>query len=155
MKTDGLLKHVAITLAASVIFYIVCFAWIEHRREFKGPWEITFQTDSLGVPTLLIAEPALNISKKISFPNEKTSSANLSQTVRFDQPVTALPFGLLLFQDPTFLPGTLTINLFRHEIELLPRVLNVDKKEISWQSGSDVSITEPGQIEPKPANQHR
>ncbi len=147
MKQDGLLKHGLIAFAGALVLYIVSFAWIEHRREFKGPWEVTFQTDATGTPTLLVNEPVLKISQKIVFPHENVARTNLSQTVRFDQPVTEIPFGQMLFQDPTFLPGTVTANFFRHEIELLPRVLIIDKKEYPWQTGRDISITQPGRFE--------
>jgi hypothetical protein len=51
-----------------------------------------------------------------------------------------LPFGELLYQDPTFLPGTVTMRLFGHVVELLPRVLTVDKKEYPWQSGAVIQL---------------
>jgi len=31
-----------------------------------------------------------------------------------------------------FLPGVVTMNLLGHEIELMPRTLVIDKKEIPW-----------------------
>ena len=155
MKSDGLLKHVLIVFTAAVVFYIACFSWIEHRREFKGPWEITFQINGSNAPSLLIAEPALKISGKISFPKEKIAATNLPQTIRFDQPITNVPFGQMVYQDPTFLPGAVTLNLFRHEIEFLPRVLVIDKKEYPWQTAGAISITEPGQIDSKILKQTR
>jgi hypothetical protein len=42
--------------------------------------------------------------------------------------------------DTTFLPGTLTLQVFGHEIELLPRVLVVDLKEHSWHSFELLSL---------------
>jgi hypothetical protein len=46
----------------------------------------------------------------------------------------------LIFQDPTFLPGTVTIRLFGHVVEFLPRVLTIDKKEYPWQSGAVIEV---------------
>ena len=46
----------------------------------------------------------------------------------------------MIFQDPTFLPGTVTLRQFGHEIELLPRVLIIDKKEIPWRAGKTVEV---------------
>ena len=46
--------------------------------------------------------------------------------------------------DTTFLPGTLTFQFFGHEIELLPRVLVLDRQEHPWRSGEVVTVI-PGQ----------
>ena len=52
----------------------------------------------------------------------------------------------------TALPGVITLDLFGHEIELLPRVLIVNKKEVPWQSGLSLvlSPTNKPAIPPKP-----
>ena len=140
MRSDGAIKHFAFAFAIALVVYIVSFGWIQHRRVFKGPWEITFVTDAAGHPSLAISEPKLKISKTIAFPGQKIAATNLARVQRFDDAVTNLPFGEMIFQDPTFLPGTVTMRLFGHEIELLPRVLVVDKKEIPWSSGQTVEI---------------
>jgi hypothetical protein len=140
MRSDGAIKHFAIAFAIAVVFYVAGFGWIQHRRVFKGPWEITFATDGAGRPSLMISEPMLGISQKIAFPARKIAPANLARVERFDEAVTNLPFGEMIFQDPTFLPGTVTLRLFGHEIELLPRVLIIDKKEIPWRAGQTVEL---------------
>ena len=33
-----------------------------------------------------------------------------------------------------FLPGVVTMNLLGHEIELMPRTLVIDKKEVPWNT---------------------
>jgi hypothetical protein len=142
MRSDGVIKHVAFAFVIAVVLYIVSFGWIEHRRVFRGPWEITFATDGAGQPSLLISQPALNISQKIDFPGQKIAATNLHQVEHFEEAVATLPFGEMIFQDPTFLPGTVTMRLFGHEIELLPRVLIVDKKEIPWSTGQAVEVRE-------------
>jgi hypothetical protein len=140
MRSDGSIRHFAIAFAIAVLLYIASFGWIEHRRVFKGPWEVTFATDGASQPSLLISEPKLQISQIITFPGQKITPANMARVVRFDEAVTNLPFGGMIFQDPTFLPGTVTLRLFGHEIELLPRVLIIDKKEIPWRAGQTVEV---------------
>jgi hypothetical protein len=140
MRSDGVIRHFAIAFAIAVVLYIVSFGWIQHRRVFKGPWEITFASDAAGRPSLQISEPMLKISETIAFPGRKIAPASLARVQRFDEPVTTLPFGEMVFQDPTFLPGTVTMRLFGHEIELLPRVLIIDKKEIPWRAGQTVEV---------------
>lgn len=140
MRSDGVIRHFAIAFAIAAVFYIAGFGWIEHRRVFKGPWIITFATDGACQPSLMISEPKLKISQKIAFPGRKIAPSNLFRVEQFDEAVTNLPFGEMIFQDPTFLPGTATLRLFGHEIELLPRVLIVDKKEIFWRAGRTVEV---------------
>ena len=45
-----------------------------------------------------------------------------------------VPFGECIYQDLMFLPGVVTMNLLGHEIELMPRTLVIDKKEIPWST---------------------
>ena len=126
--------------AIAVVFYVVTFSWIQHERGAKGPWEIDFMTDANGKPALMLLEPNLNISEKLTFPKDKLSETNLFRAIRFAEPTTNLPFGEMIFQDATFLPGTVTLRTFGHEIELLPRVLIIDKREYPWHSGDEITV---------------
>ena len=43
-----------------------------------------------------------------------------------------------------FLPGVVTMNILGHEIELMPRTLVIDKKEVPWDSaGSQITVHPP------------
>jgi hypothetical protein len=65
---------------------------------------------------------------------------------RQPRPITyEVPFGRCMFMDTTFLPGTVALELFNHEVELLPRVLVIDRQEHPWLS--EVTIT----LHPAPA----
>src|SRR5581483_8456374 len=128
---DSLVKHLALAAAMAVALYVVSFAWIEHRRTFRGPWQVEFQSNADGQPSVVLHEPALGISETVAFPGAKTAP-NLEVWEAFSEATTNVPFGRVIFQDPTFLPGTLTLGLFGHEVEALPRVLIIDKKEIAW-----------------------
>jgi hypothetical protein len=140
MPNEGILKHFALALVIAVVFYFAGFNWLEHRRTAKGPWEVTFRIDAAGVPSLSIAQTNLGIAEGLSFPSRKAQPANLSRLVRFEQGTTELPFGDMIFQDPTFLPGTVTMRVFDHEIELLPRMLTIDKKEYAWKEGQEIRL---------------
>ena len=63
-----------------------------------------------------------------------------------------VPFGKCVFMDTTFLPGTVTFELFGHEIELLPRVLIIDRQEHRWQSDAVIVLSrlQPAPAAPKP-----
>lgn len=139
MRPEGILKHIAAALVIAVVFYFVTFTWIQRRRAANGPWEVTFRADAAGVPALSIFESKLNISKTLRFPRDRTTP-NLSRTITFGQDTPDLPFGDMVYQDPTFLPGTVTMGLFGHQIELLPRVLIIDKAEYPWHSTNEINV---------------
>jgi len=79
---------------------------------------------------------------QIIFTNQP-SLTNPPAHLTFGQPKPVpydLPFGKCLFMDTTFLPGTLTMQVFGHEIELLPRVLILDHDEHSWRSEETIVL---------------
>jgi len=138
MRSDGLLKHLAICAVIAVVFYVTFFTWIEHGRTARGPWEAIFRADAAGTPSLLISQTNLHITQTLLFPGQTFHPAPFSRTVVFGLTPPEMPFGELLYQDPTFLPGTVTMRLFGHTVELLPRIMSIDKKEYPWRSGSVV-----------------
>ncbi len=83
MRSDGLLKHLALCLLIAVVFYVAAFAWIQHRRTAKGPWEVSFRTDAAGTPSLLILQTNLNVSQTLRFPGRALAPANLCRTIGF------------------------------------------------------------------------
>jgi hypothetical protein len=135
-------KHFILAFVMALIIYIIAYNAIENRRTRNGPWEVTFANRD-GVPALIISEPRLHISNvAITFPGQSCNVTNL--TVRFDppQPVPfALPFGQCIFMDTTFQPGTLVFIEFGHAIQLLPRVLTLDKQDYAWQSGGIIALS--------------
>ena len=48
--------------------------------------------------------------------------------------------GEIVFQDSTFLPGTLTLKLFGHMVEFLPRVMIIDRREVPWASNATTIV---------------
>jgi hypothetical protein len=127
----------------ALVFYVVTYSWIEHRRHVKGPWTVEFQSAD-ATPRLIVHQPFLNISNvTLRFPGESLPAdydALRRPVVRFDQPEVPVPFGEVIYEDLTFLPGVVTFNLFGHEIELLPRVLIINKKEIPWASQVTIDL---------------
>lgn len=144
-------KSIALLFPIVLVLYLTVFYGCEHWRTRKGPWEVTFTTNALGQAALHATQRTLNISNvQILFVGE--SVTNAAQTVVFDQVLRPVPFGKVIFEDLTVLPGVVTFDLFGHEIELLPRVLIVNKKEIPWQSGASIVLTPTNKpaIPPKP-----
>jgi hypothetical protein len=152
MKSENPLKHVAIPFLIALLIYVVFYFGIENRRTHKGPWGVTFTNDASGTPTLIINQIKVGITNlQITFPGEtnhvQSTPLNLSQPQQVPYDV---PFGTCVFMDTTFLPGTVVFNLFGHEIQLIPRVLTIDKKEIPWESGKTIAVSGTNGAKPSP-----
>ena len=149
MKSDGFLKPLIMVGLTVMALYFVVFYGIEGCRHAKGPWEVTFTNDVSGAATLVINQPRLAITNlQITFPGE-TNRTNVS--LSFSQPQQVpwdLPYGKCVFMDTTFLPGTITFDLFGHEIELIPRVLTIDQNEIPWESGKTIRVARTNGLAP-------
>jgi hypothetical protein len=157
MRPEGPARHFILAFLLALAGYIVFYQGIEHRRTRNGPWRVTFTSGSNNVPTIVIDQPRLAITNvQISFTGETVLATNGPATLVFGQPRPvpyAVPFGQCVFMDTTFLPGTVTLRLFGHEIELLPRVLVVDRQEHPWRPGTSVTLvrgqTAPAASEPR------
>jgi hypothetical protein len=139
----GIGKPLLVVFLICLGFYIVWFAGVEWWRQRRGPWEITFGTDGGTNAVLEVRHPRLGIQDvQIRVAGAPLPQGFRPQTVSFDGPEakSRVPFGEVRFLDTTFLPGTVTLEVLGHEIELLPRVLTVDKVEHVWRSGTRLEL---------------
>ncbi len=137
--------------ALALVVYFASFSWIQHQRDKKGAWQIVFSSDDSATPSISISEPGLNISyQKIVFADRKIEQTNFSERVVVNQPIAKAPFGEIIFQDATFLPGTITFNFFGHEVELMPRAMVIDKEDRAWNSTANIVLTGEGKSTPMP-----
>lgn len=145
MKRDRLLQRALLAFGIALLVYVAFYTAIERRRASKGPWQVTFTNDTTSAPAIIINQPALGITNvQISFAGESDSPTIGTHTLQFGEARVVpfdVPFGKCVFLDTTFLPGTVALNLFGHEIQLLPRVLTLDKVEHPWISGETISLT--------------
>jgi hypothetical protein len=155
MQSKSTAKHFILAFMLALAGYIVCYQAIEHRRTRNGPWRVTFTRTAAGAPMILIDQPKLGITNvQLSFAAEPLPATNRPVTLVFDQPRPvpyAVPLGKCIFMDTTFLPGTITFQLFGHEIELLPRVLVLDRQEHPWASAASITLPPPAQASPAQA----
>ena len=144
MKSDGELKHFILAFLLALVCYALFYYSIEHRRIRKGPWEVTFTNNAAGTPIMTVNQPKLAITNyQIIFPDQPLPSTNALGKLLFNQPQPVpypVPFGKCIFMDTTFLPGTVTFQLFGHEIELLPRALIVDRQEHPWVADNPLTL---------------
>ena len=144
---------VVITFVVVLAIYFVAFNGLQNWQTRKGPWEANFTTDGAGNPSITIYQPKLNISSvELVFPGENIVQTNLSQPVSFNRVDASVPFGKVIFLDLMILPGTVTLDLFGHEVELLPRTLILNKKEFPWQSDTAIELSPTNKlpVAPKP-----
>src|SRR5262249_4558778 len=110
-------------------------------------WQVTFTNASTGQARIVINQPALQLSNvNVGFSEKVSPLTNIDSTLSFSQPRSVpyeVPFGRCVFMDTTFLPGTVTFQLFGHEIELLPRVLIIDHEEYPWHSNTNIALNAP------------
>ena len=145
MKRDRLLQHTLVAFGIALLVYVTFYTAIEHRRTRAGPWRVTFTNDTANARAIIINQPALGITNvQISFAGESNSLPEAARTLQFGEARAVpfeVPFGKCVFLDTTFLPGTVALNLYGHEIQLLPRVLTIDKGERPWRSGETISVS--------------
>jgi hypothetical protein len=156
MKPEGPAKHFLLAFLLALAGYIVFYQIIEYRRTRKGPWQVTFTVSAEGVPAIVINQPKLGITNvRINFSGQTRPATNGPVTLLFRQPKPVpyeVPFGNCVFMDTTFLPGTITFQFFGHEIELLPRVLVIDRQEQTWRPDTVIALPrgQPAPAQTKP-----
>jgi hypothetical protein len=174
MQSKGSVKHFVLAFVLALVGYAACYLGIEHWRARKGPWRVTFTPSYAHARVITIDQPGLAITHvQIIFTNENLLASNApgafpanlshsnSPVTDHSSPGTTLlfaqqrsvpyevPFGRCVFLDLSSLPGTATFDLLGHEIQLLPRVLIIDRQEYPWRR--DAAIT----LHPAPATPKR
>jgi hypothetical protein len=107
---------------------------------------MTFATGPDREPLLVVNQRRLGIvNVRLVFPDQHLTNRVEPATLVFDHPSRrgGVPFGRVVFLDTTFLPGTVTVELFGHQIELLPRALIVNKQRRAWRSGEEHRVQTP------------
>ncbi|WCJ60213.1 hypothetical protein NXS98_03535 [Fontisphaera persica] len=131
MNSPPLRRKIFLLAAFTLAFYVAAFYGIEWWRAKLGPWEVTFTSSTNHPPTLVIRQPRLGIEKvEIIFEGESAPPTNL--LLRFDHPIRTVPWGTVVHQDPVKFPGVVTLHLFGHEVEMMPRVLSLNRRAVPW-----------------------
>lgn len=143
MKPAPIWKQIIAVFICALLGYLLVFYWIEHQRRKDGPWQATF-TSVDGLPAIIVHHSKLQLTNITIAFVEATAPTNLPQTVAFEHGRPApfdLPFGKCVFVDALYLPGTAACEVFGHEIQLMPRVLTIDRVERPWRSGEKILLT--------------
>jgi hypothetical protein len=145
VKTSFPWKQALVLFAAVLLTYLAVFNGIEYVRHRKGPWKAHFMTDAEGHPAIKVTQQHQKVEMLLEFPDERIARTNFSEEVAFDRPKKPVPYGKVIYEDLTF-------DLFGHEVELLPRVLIVNKRELRWETARvQLWATNKPPVAPKPA----
>lgn len=131
---DNIIKHAAQAFLIALIGYGFFFACDSRLRTRRGSWVVEFRSTTNQQPILIINEPKLGIRNVgILFVDEKFTNGPAVKS--FETPTDLqVPFGRVRFHDLTYLPGTITLDVYGHEIEMLPRTLFLNLKEVPWKN---------------------
>lgn len=147
-----ILKFVGAMFAVALAGYVLLYSLDSSARRRAGPWEVEFTTNVVSEPVLRIGQAGLGISNRvIVFADERAPEGFVAETKRFGQvapPGTSVPFGRWVYHDLMYLPGVVTLELFledngtkRHEVELMPRALMVNRQEHAWAGIAELRLT--------------
>lgn len=119
----------------ALLGYVALYSCDARLRTRQGPWEVRFLRTEDGTPAVRITQPSLGISNaEVRFVGEQVPAETpaLPVDVRFDRPLASVPFGKTAFDDLMYLPGTVVLQCFGHEVQLVPRTLYLDRKGYDW-----------------------
>jgi hypothetical protein len=139
MKSGVTPKSIVLLFPVVLVAYLLVFYGLEHLRHRKGPWDAEFRVNAKGVPTVTVAQPDAGL-KNVSLVYHGETTTNEPGRISFDRVKQPSPVGRVIYEDLTFFPGVVTLDLFGHEVELLPRTLIANKKGIPWKSGAVIDF---------------
>jgi hypothetical protein len=138
-KNLNVLWHFAAAFVLAALLYAGLFLTDQHLRTRRGPWEVRFHATPGEDPWLTINQPSLGLTNiLIEFPGERSDPVDA--LVRFHTPEQTIPMGQVKYEDLTYLPGVVTLEVFEHEIELLPRVLYLNRQAQPWRSNARIQL---------------
>lgn len=142
-------KSITLTFVLSVFFYFLAYGWISRWQTGRGPWQVEFTTNQVGVAQIIITQPALGFSNiTVRFEGETLAPTNHTGLVLFSKPRQPTPFGELIYDDLMQQPGVITLDLFGHEVELLPKYLILNRQPVNWTNGAVITLAATNKIPP-------
>ncbi|MBN8245917.1 MAG: hypothetical protein J0L84_00575 [Verrucomicrobia bacterium] len=138
------------TLFLYITFYGGCMAY----RGRGGPWAVTQDKLADGTPVLRIEHHKILSAGAVTltFPGETAPARFTNAPYRriFSQPNTNIfPYGPVEFLDTTFLPGSVALDVFGHIVELVPRTLYLDGRDLGWTPGTNILVPMTSKIPPE------
>jgi len=138
------MRFLAIPLVGAMVLYFGGYFGVEYLRHRKGSWTVEFITAN-DAPAIRIAQPHLGISNVVVvLEGEPSATGFTNSAMTFVDPRNTpypVPHGRVIFEDLTFLPGTVTFDFHGHGVELIPRMLILNQRQLDWTSGVTLTLT--------------
>lgn len=136
---------------ATLFLYITVYGGCMAYRRRGGPWAVTQDKLPDGTPVMKIEHHVILSGGPVTltFPGESapTRFTNAPYQRIFSQPNTNIfPYGPVEFLDTTFLPGSVAMDVFGHVVEIVPRTLYLDGRELGWVPGTNIVVPATGKI---------
>ena len=147
-------RNFGVVFIATLFLYVTIYGGCAAARQRGGPWVVIQGKGAGGEPWVRIAHHRVLGTNEVTlrFPGEVAPArfTNDPYTRIFNTPNTnALPYGPTPFVDVTFFPGTVAIDVFGHLIEMVPRTLYHDGREIPWVPGTNMVVSTEGKLPPE------
>jgi hypothetical protein len=144
MKRDHLTYHLGIAFLLALALYVAGFWFIESRRVAESPWVVGFQTAADGQIVIDVRQASLELGPvEICIDTTNKIGAVARQEMVFNTPKPvpfAVPGGRCVFQDATFLPGTIALEISGVAIQFLPRAFTIGTNEYAWTTNRCVLV---------------
>ncbi len=156
---DSIVPFALGMFAIALVVYVITYFGDQNLRTEDGPWRVTFTTNQVGAPMLLVNLHSQGITNcAVVFEGETLPADFQPSTTNYVNPAhlpVAMPFGQMFHADLTYLPGVVTFIFFaedanathqgrRHEVEFLPRGLVVNRKELRWKPAMEIKLVPEG-----------
>ena len=148
------IRNLIAIFIATLFLYITGYGGCTALRRRGGPWVVIQGRDTAGQPWMRIAQHRILGDHDVTllFPGEIPPArfTNDPYLRVFNSPNTnGLPYGPIPFVDVTFFPGTVAVDVFGHLVELVPRTLYLDGREIPWVPGTNIVVSREGKLPPE------
>jgi len=144
MKQERFSRHLLIAFGLSLALYVFGYWFIESQRVSDGPWQVSFKTNDMGIVELTVQQESKHLGPvMVRFAGTRASGSNDTTTIRFDTPRPVpfpVPGGQCVFQDTTFLPGTVVLEFGSNTIQMIPRGLTIGTNEFAWEIDKVISL---------------
>jgi len=144
MNQDRLSRHLLIAFLLSLALYVGAYWFIQSRRVADTPWVVTFHTIGNGQPEIEIRQESRQLGPvRVRIAAAHQTPSVEQQEVVFNEPKPvpfAVPMGQCIFQDTTFLPGTVVLEISGIRLQMLPRVLTIGTNEFPWTRNSLIEV---------------
>jgi hypothetical protein len=151
MNREHLPRQLLIVFLVTFAVYAAGFWFIEGRRKAQSPWIVSYKINATGHTTLEIHQQSLALGPvEIRFASATTNALMEKTQITYNDPKPVprpAPIGQCMFEDLTFLPGTVALKIHNQHIQMLPRTLSIGTNEFLWGRARIIRILDNGACE--------